>query len=84
MLLFDLFHNLNVVRSISSMIHFVKYKVVRKNSSNQEEPDTKVILHSAHAISTTKGSIILRSSSGVNDIIIAISLIDASKRVLVD
>ena len=54
-------------------------------SSNQEEPDTKVILHSAHAISTTKGSIILRSSSGDNDImIIAISLIDASKRVLVD
>ena len=54
-------------------------------SSNQEEADTKVILHSRHAISTTEGSIILRSSSGDIDImIIAISLIDTSKRVLVD
>ena len=54
-------------------------------SSNQEEADTKVILHSGHAISTTEGSIILRSSSGDIDImIIAISLIDTSKRVLVD
>ena len=51
-------------------------------SSNQEEADTKVILHSAHAISTTKGSIILRSSYGDTDImIIAISLIDTSKLV---
>ena len=54
-------------------------------SSNQEEEDTKVILHAGHAISTTKGSIISRSSSGDIDImIIAISLIDTSKRVLVD
>ena len=54
-------------------------------SSNQEEADTKVILHSVHAISTTEGSIVLRSSScDIDIIIIAISLIDASKRVLVD
>ena len=54
-------------------------------SPNQEEADTKVILHSGHAISTTEGSIILRSSSGDVDVmIIAISLIDTSKHVLVD
>ena len=52
---------------------------------NQEEANTMVILHSAHAISTTEGSIILQPSSGDIDIrIIAISLVDASKRVLVD
>ena len=44
--------------------------------SNQEEANTKGILHSAHAI--------LWSSSGDIDImIIAISLTDTSKRVLV-
>ena len=44
-----------------------------------------MILHSAHAISTTKGSIILQSFSGdINIMIIAISLIDTSKHVLVD
>ena len=81
----DLFQNLNVVRSISGIIHFVEYKVIRKNSSSQEEADTKVILYSAHVISTTEGSIILRSSSGDSDImIIAINLIDSSKCVLVD
>ena len=43
------------------------------------------MLYSAHVISTTEGSIILRSSSGDSDImIIAINLIDSSKRVLVD
>ena len=51
-------------------------------SPNQEEADTKVILHSGQAISTTEGSIILRSSSGDVDVmIIAISLIDTSKHV---
>ena len=55
---------------------------VNELSSNQEEADTMVLLHSAHAISTAEGSIILRSSSGDIDIMImAISLI---KRVLVD
>ena len=54
-------------------------------SRNQEEADTKMILHSGHAISTTEGSIILRSSSGDVDVmIIAIRLIDSSKHVLVD
>ena len=54
-------------------------------SPNQEEADTKVILYSGHAIGTTEGSIILWSSSGdVDAIIIAISLIDPSKHVLVD
>ena len=54
-------------------------------SSNQEEADTKVTLHSGPAISTTEVSIIVRSSSGgIDIIIIAISLIDTSKRVLVD
>ena len=54
-------------------------------SSNQEEGDAKVMLHSAHAISTTEGSMILQSSSGdINIMIIAIRLIDASKCVLVD
>ena len=44
-----------------------------------------MILHSGHAISTTEGSIILRSSSGDVDVmIIAISLTDTSKHVLVD
>ena len=54
-------------------------------SSNQEEADNKVILHSAHVITKTEGSVILWSLSGDTDImIIAISLIDASKRVLVE
>ena len=53
-------------------------------SSNQEEADTKVILHSPHPINITEGSIILRSPSGDTDMIIAISLIDTSKGVLVD
>ena len=54
-------------------------------SPNQEEADTKVILYSGHAISTTEGSIILWSSSGDVDVmIIAISLIDTSEHVLVD
>ena len=44
-----------------------------------------MILHSGHAISTTEGSIIWWSSSGDVDVmIIAISLIDTSKHVLVD
>ena len=44
-----------------------------------------MILHSGHAISTTEGSIILRSSFGDVDVmIIAIRLIDSSKHVLVD
>ena len=51
--------------------------------SNQEKVNTKVILHSAHAISTTKVSIILRSSSGDTDIIIIkMSFTDTFKRVL--
>ena len=53
-------------------------------SSNQEEMDIKVILHSAHAIITTESSIILRSPSGDTDMMIAISIIDTSKLVLVD
>ena len=54
-------------------------------SSHQEEGDTKVKLYSAYAINTTEGSIILWSPSGVTGImIIAISLIATSKRVLVD
>ena len=54
-------------------------------SSNQEEADNKVILHSACAIKTTEDSINLWSLSGEADImIIVISLIDTSKHVLVD
>ena len=54
-------------------------------SSNQGEADTKVISYSAHAINTTEGSIILRSTSGDTEImILAINVIDTSKRVLVD
>ena len=57
-------------------------RTVDELSSNQEEADTKVILHSVHAINTTESSIILRSFSGGTDImIIAINLIDTSKRV---
>ena len=45
----------------------------------------KMIVHSAHAIKTTEGLIILRSFSGETDImIIAKSHIDTSKHVLVD
>ena len=49
--------------------------------SNQEEADTKVILHSADVISTIEGSIIL---DDIDIMIIAISLTDASKHVIVD
>ena len=51
----------------------------------EEKAETKVILYSAHAINIIEGSIILRSTSvDTNIIIIAISLIDTSKRVLID
>ena len=50
----------------------------------EEKAETKVILYSAHAINIIEGSIILRSTSGDTNIIIAISLIDTSKRVLID
>ena len=54
-------------------------------SSNQGEADTKVVSYSAHAINTTEGSIILWSTSGDTEImILAINVIDTSKRVLVD
>ena len=54
-------------------------------SSNQEEVDNMVILHSAYAIKAAEGSIILQSLSGETDIIIiVISLIDTSRHVLVD
>ena len=66
-------------------MHASQVTTVDELSSNQEEVDTKVILHSGHAISTTEGSIIARFSSGDIDImIIAISLTDTSKCVLVD
>ena len=66
-------------------VHASQVTTVDELSSNQEEVDTKVILHSGHAISTTEGSIIARSSSGdIYIMIIAISLTDTSKCVLVD
>ena len=59
--------------------------IVDELSLNQEEADNKVILHSAYAIKTTEDSINLWSLSGEADVmIIVISLIDTSKRVLVD
>ena len=59
--------------------------IVDELLSNQEEADNKVILPSPHAIKTTEGSIVLRSLSGNIDImIITKSLIDTSKRALVD
>ena len=54
-------------------------------SSNQGKVNNKGIVHSAHAIKTTEGLIILRSFSGETEItIIAISHIDTSKHFLVD
>ena len=62
----------------------LKATTVDKLSLNQENADNKVILHSAHTIKRTEVSIILQSLSGETDImIIPISHIDTSKRVLV-
>ena len=62
------------------LVNASQVTTVAELSSNKEEADTKVILHSLHAINTTEGSIILRSPSGDTDtMIIAISLIDTSK-----
>ena len=59
--------------------------IVDELSSNQAKAENKVIVHSANAIKTTEGLIILRSFSGESEImIIAISHIDTSKHVLVD
>ena len=59
--------------------------IVDELSSNQEKAENKVIVHSAYAIKTTEGLIMLRSFSGETEImIIAISHIDTSKHVLVD
>jgi len=52
--------------------------------SNQEEADTKVILHALDALESD-GNVCIRSPSGDTDIlVIAIGLIPASPRVLVD
>jgi len=54
-------------------------------SSNQEEADTKVILHCQHAIETTEGSVVLRSPSGDTDIfVLAVSLIDTPEGIYLD
>ena len=54
-------------------------------TSNQEEADTKVILHCHHSITNTEDPIILRSPSGDTDImVIAASLIDTPSRIFVD
>ena len=62
-------------------------RIYQELSSNQEEADTKMILHCEHALkSSDVGSVVLRSHSGDTDInIVAASLItnDAS-RVFVD
>ena len=53
--------------------------------SNQEEADTKVILHCHHAISNSEGSVIQRSPSGDTDIlVIAVGLIHSAERVHID
>lgn len=52
--------------------------------SNQEEADTKVVLHALDALKTD-GNVCIRSPSGDTDIlVIAIGLMPASSRVLVD
>ena len=54
-------------------------------SSNQEEADTKVILHCQHAIETTEGPVVLRSPSGDTDIfVIAVCLINTPERIFFD
>ena len=59
--------------------------IVDELSSNQAKAENEVIVHSANAIKTTEGLIILRYFSGESEImIIAISHIDTSKHVLVD
>ena len=66
-------------------VNALKVTTVDKLSLNQENTDDKAILHSAHAIKTSEGYIMLRPLSGENDIMtIPISHIDTSKRVLVD
>ena len=66
-------------------VNALKVTTVDKLSLNQENTDDKAILHSAHAIKTSEGYIILWPLSGETDIMmIPISHIDTSKCVLVD
>ena len=53
--------------------------------SNQEEADTKVVLHTLEALRTTNGNVCIRSPSGDTDILlIAIGIISEKPRVLID
>ena len=53
--------------------------------SNQEEADTKVVLHTLEALRTTNGNVCIRSPSGDTDIlVIAIGIISEKPRVLID
>ena len=53
--------------------------------SNQEEADTKVILHAIHAIKNSSHKVVLRSPSGDTDIIIlALALINEQHMVYMD
>ena len=53
--------------------------------SNQEEADTKVILHSMNLIKKSELGVVLRSLSGDTDItVLAVALIDDRNRVLYD
>lgn len=50
-------------------------------SSDQEEADTKVILHTNHALNEISGQVILRSpSSDIDIIVLALALLDADKQ----
>ena len=58
--------------------------IVERLVSNQEEADTKVILHTLEALKSN-GNVCIRSPSGDTDIlVIAISLLKGNSRVLVD
>ena len=53
--------------------------------SNQEEADTKVVLHTLEALRTTNGNVCIRSPSGDTDIlVVAIGIITERLRVLID
>ena len=67
-------------------------KVTRENVtnvenlvSNQEEADTKVVLHTLEALKSDDGNVCIRSPSGDTDIlVIAIGLLNGNSRVFVD
>ena len=77
----------SIVLSGDDESYTVSFHVTQNDDlkSNQEEADTKVILHAMHAIKNSSHKVVLRSLSGDTDIIIlALALINEQHMVYMD